>query len=366
MVRSTRIAGWTTTGAEPCCYMGQTRIAERRGKAANTVREHERQLAAAGLIEKRTLGNGHRAGASGRGIYFTPAIARLAEFEAVRAATEAEAAEARRLRDQRSTHKRHLGSALAELAAALGSEDARVQRLAAGLAAWPRADALHGLPLDALRRHERAADELCRTALDLLDDLESDGQPPEIERCHIQDTTKNSSYVACSKSDEGREARGGVAPEAPTGAPRAPAADEGQNGAEAEPEAEEAHRFRFVTNIGPERLYRLASWEMRFHLNVRQSDPRRLYFHDFTIAAQDRLRDLGIYPSAWEAAVAAMGADQATACVLILDAARDRPGAPVFNFGGCLRGMIRAHEQGKLNVMGSLIGLSERRGRERS
>ena len=64
--------------------------------------------------------------------------------------------------------------------------------------------------------------------------------------------------------------------------------------------------------------------------------------------------------------MAAMGPDKATACVLIIDAAQDRPEAPVLGPGGYLRGMIRAHQEGELNVMGSLIGLSERRGRERS
>ena len=241
-----------------------------------------------------------------------------------------------------------------------------MQRLAAALASWPRADALHGMAIEDLRRHERAADELCRAALDLLDDLESDGQSPEIGRCYIQDTTKDLPPVVCSEGDEGREARGEGTPEARRAAPGDATAAEGQAGDEGEDEGEGAHRSRFVTNIGPERLYRLASWEMRSHLDARQGDPRRLHFHDFTIAARDRLRDLGIHPSAQDAAVAAMGADKATACVLIIDAARDRPEAPVFNPGGYLRGMIRAHQEGKLNVMGSLIGLSERRGRERS
>jgi replication initiation protein RepC len=51
-------------------------------------------------------------------------------------------------------------------------------------------------------------------------------------------------------------------------------------------------------------------------------------------------------------------------CILILDASRDRPGLPVKNPGGYLRGMTRAAERGQLNLIGSLIGLSERKKHE--
>ena len=101
------------------------------------------------------------------------------------------------------------------------------------------------------------------------------------------------------------------------------------------------------------------------HLDVRRYRRDNLVVHDFVVAAQDRLPELGINISAWHQAVAAMGEEQATMAMLILDASRDRPGLPVRNPGGYLRGMARAAERGDLNIIGSLIGLSERRKDER-
>ena len=52
--------------------------------------------------------------------------------------------------------------------------------------------------------------------------------------------------------------------------------------------------------------------------------------------------------------------------MLILDARRSSPETPIFSAGGYLRGMIRAWQAGQLNLMGSLIGLSERRRQEQA
>ncbi|MDO5703565.1 MAG: hypothetical protein Q4G49_00600 [Paracoccus sp. (in: a-proteobacteria)] len=48
-------------------------------------------------------------------------------------------------------------------------------------------------------------------------------------------------------------------------------------------------------------------------------------------------------------------------CVLITDARRTNPETPVISLGGYMQGMIRAHQLGRLNITGSLIGLNERR-----
>ena len=82
----------------------------------------------------------------------------------------------------------------------------------------------------------------------------------------------------------------------------------------------------------------------------------------FIEAAAARIGPLGINISAWAAACDRMGRARAAICVLLLDANRDHPTSPVMNPGGALRGMIKAHNRGKLNVIGSLIGLHRRRG----
>ncbi|MEM8971236.1 MAG: replication initiation protein RepC [Pseudomonadota bacterium] len=84
-------------------------------------------------------------------------------------------------------------------------------------------------------------------------------------------------------------------------------------------------------------------------------------FHDLVVAAQNRIHELGISFSAWTEAIAVMGEDSAAMAVLIIDASRDRPGLPVANPGGYLRGMTQAARRGDLNLVGSLIGLAERR-----
>ncbi|WP_411911769.1 replication initiation protein RepC [Rhodovulum sulfidophilum] len=68
----------------------------------------------------------------------------------------------------------------------------------------------------------------------------------------------------------------------------------------------------------------------------------------------------GIHPSAWEEAVGLLGEDAAVLCVLITDAKVADPEVTILSAGGYLRGMVRAHRTGSLNIMGSLIGLNER------
>lgn len=82
----------------------------------------------------------------------------------------------------------------------------------------------------------------------------------------------------------------------------------------------------------------------------------------FVEAANARVAPLGINITAWAAACDRMGRVPAALCVMLLDANRDHPTAPVMNPGGALRGMIKAHNRGKLNLIGSLIGLHRRRG----
>lgn len=55
-----------------------------------------------------------------------------------------------------------------------------------------------------------------------------------------------------------------------------------------------------------------------------------------------------------------MGAVPAALSVLVIDANRSHPVVPVRSPGGLLRTFTRLHQQGRLNLSGSLIGLVER------
>jgi len=87
--------------------------------------------------------------------------------------------------------------------------------------------------------------------------------------------------------------------------------------------------------------------------------------HDIECAAFEILPELGIHQSAWFDACASMGPALAAICVILTDARIDDPDRPVHSPGGYLRSLTAAHLAGNLNVMGSLIALSERRSRER-
>lgn len=130
---------------------------------------------------------------------------------------------------------------------------------------------------------------------------------------------------------------------------------EGQGGAESP-----AHKSKFIQNLGSDRLYGLCSEEMKIWLDIERQKRSRLDFHAFVIAAQKRLPELGIHPSAWEEAVDLLGEDAAMLCVLITDAKVADPEVTVLSPGAYLRGMVRAQRTGSLNIMGSLIGLNER------
>jgi replication initiation protein RepC len=350
---------WTSAAAEPCCYMAQTEIAATRDQqvSPSRVRAHEAELVAAGLIDKRTMGNGARSGFSGRGIYFTPAIARAAEFIALCEAAEAERQAAARLRALRSTHLRHLKSALAELAE-IAPGHPHIAAAATAMGQWPSTDALHSMSLEALIRHESEADSLCRQTLEILSDpSDSSGRPHENERSYIQVTTQDPNIETCNASvpnrSEGKPSQVDTLGTSPDGAAHCLEKNDAPSSSQ--------HKSEFLEKLGPQRLFDLASPDMQLHLEIRRIRHGSLVFHDFVIAAQARLPELGINSSAWREAVAVMGEDTATMCVLILDANRDMPGLPVRNPGGYLRGMTRASQAGTLNIIGSLIGLSERR-----
>ena len=80
----------------------------------------------------------------------------------------------------------------------------------------------------------------------------------------------------------------------------------------------------------------------------------------FEIAAEMRVPELGISPSAWAKARDELQGGAATLAVLIIDAKTSGPRPQIKSPGGYLRGMIAKHREGSLNLVGGLIGLSTR------
>lgn len=126
------------------------------------------------------------------------------------------------------------------------------------------------------------------------------------------------------------------------------------------------HKNEFHLKLGGAKIFELCSEDMQMYLSERMGDRLEPSVHDLDCAVQSMLPELGISSSAWADACQSMGRDLAAISVIIADANRDHPQLRVRNPGGYLRGMTRAYREGHLNVMGSLIGLSERRGMAKS
>ncbi|MDE4063432.1 replication initiation protein RepC [Phaeobacter gallaeciensis] len=357
MIASTRPSAFKRGPDEPCCYLSQNEIARKRGVTACRIREHEKSLVRAGLIEKRTMANGARSGFSGCGIFFGLAIARVDEFLSLRDEIEADRRTHARLRGLRSSHKRHLKGILGELIERQGLT-AEVERIQQLFSEWRSGQALNRMSLDELQKHEAEAEALTIAAADLL--TKTLDRPLENERSHIQDTTQDPKEVLCNDPVDtrsvGKPTRSTTIGPQPDGRVHCLEKQDGAVGA--------AHKSKFIQNLGSDRLYGLCSEEMQMWLDIERSRRGRLDFYSFVIAAQKRLPELGIHPSAWKEAVRVLDEDAAMLCVLITDAKVADPEVTILSAGGYLRGMIRAHRTRSLNIMGSLIGLNERnRGR---
>ena len=332
---------WKSGDTEPCCWRQQTEVANRCGKSRHTLRRHEAKLVAAGLIEKRAMAHGGRSGYVGCGIFFSATIALVPAMMAFRAALDATAAEHRLLCNMRSVHKGHFRSALSALANLRPDHPALV-RLTDSVAAWPDARVLRRCELDALRAHVEEADHLTRELLRVPEEAENMQHGSGMDAApYIQNTTQDSLSVCNAAPDGAAISR-----------------------EERKAQRTSRHRNEFHLKLGGKTLFGLCSDNMQMYLAARMGDRTEPTPHDLECAVQARLPELGINISAWSDACQAMGRDLATICVIVTDANRDHPQIRVRNPGGYLRGMTHAYRCGTLNIMGSLIALSQRRAAE--
>lgn len=356
MIDATRPSDWTSPDTEPCCYMDAAELAIARAIPASTWRRYEVELAASGLIERRTAGNGARSRWKGTGIYFGPLMAQINHFLALKAQADAERREHAHMRGARSMARRHLRLAI-EALAELGAPIERIAYYSSERDSWPSAEQLHRMSLPELAAHLSSAQSLMREADMEVENLEkSSGPPPNFDRSHIQVTTQDNNMSGNASVDNRRAADAAqdeFVAAAPNGASDCREKKYGQ--------ARGARNGQFMDRLGPERLYHLASEHMRCQLMANGKAPAELTLYDFICAAYDRLPSLGVRTKWWDEWAQIMPEEEIMLCVLITDAKRSDPHTPVISPGGYLQGMIRAHEQGKLNLSGSLIGLNERR-----
>ncbi len=363
MMRETRPSDWTDPERDPTCFAMQCNIAFMLGKDARSVRRDEAALERQfGFIRKNVAGNGSRCRlkfADGvefsQGISFSPLIELVPELLQIRENIRFKRQHTTRLKRKCSALRRNVKKVLMDFQVAY-PDNADLAAIARSYLSWPRRYAAFR-SLEALEAHYAEVLE----ASELADELRlmftnMSGQADASVRPYIQDTTEDP-FVNCNAGISG-------SPDCRPKSryyPSAPAKTADSKSLENKGDASSAmHSTKFMDKLSPQRLFWLSSEEMRFYISHHQGQRATPSAMDFVQASIDRLGELGINRSAYIAAQEQMG-DMATAlCILIIDRNRFHPETPIQNPGGVLRAMTRRHAAGMLNIVGSLIGLSER------
>ena len=339
IIGRTRASDWTSPHREPVFFGAQDLAAVELGKTPRQLRTDEAALARLGLLVKRVAANGARYGRAGLGLVFTPLIARLDEFIALRERLRAERAELRALKDLRSLRLRHMKRAISALPAG-AKQDPEIADVLAEFAAWPRSDALSRLGLDRLTAHLQASSDLCSRTDDWLEKRGlSSGEPAENFRLFTQNTKEEIQNV-----------------EEPSAVDNSARCEE-----VAESELPSLPDRPVSPTLTPENLYDVAGDGLRMMLDAGRDRNRPLRDRDIIEAAWRLLPMLDIHPSVWFEGQSTLGDHGLALCLLLVDAGRDHPTYPVRNPGGLMREMIRRAKVGTLNIGGSLVSLTKRR-----
>lgn len=359
MMMYTKPSAWTSPETEPVYFAPQTDTALALGKTERALRSDEHALEVVhGMIEKRVKANGSRSFYGKCGIVFSRLIDMVPDLIELRERIRTDRARVRELVQLRSTYLRHMKRRI-EAASLHLERTTDFWAATQTFEQWPHSSKLRSMGLDALEAHVGACRALCGHVDDLFENSpDSSCSAEENFRSFIQEDTYEIIPVKCNASIPKRTSGKpsdtdlvGAGPDGPS--------HYVENKDDA---AAEAFKSRFMRGLTPQRLFELAGSDMRTHINNRQGDRTHIRELDVIEAAHDMLPYLGINYSAWAQAARLMGTEGAALCVLILDANRDHPSAPVKNPGGTLRAMARRYQIGKLNLVGSLIGLSRRRG----
>lgn len=355
LIGCTEADAWMDPKKEPIFYGRQESFAQRLGISTRQLRTHEKTLLKHGLIERRTAANGSRHGSTGLGLVLTPIIERFTDLLHVREARNARYARMKTLKASRSVRWATFRDELARLSA----EDLvspAVRDMITERGSWPRTDTLLSMSEARLFDHIEAATSLCIRLTEWIENhADSSCEPEETFRSFIQEDIQMNHSETCNDNVDERSAGKPAHTKHPVPGPDGPV-----NCREKELEAETlALQGLFSGRYGLDRAVSLASEDFKIEMQVRNGERPE---YAFVEAANARIAPLGINITAWAAACDRMGRVKAALCVLLLDANRDHPTAPVMNPGGALRGMIKAHNRNKLNLIGSLIGLHRRRG----
>lgn len=363
MMRETRPSDWTDPAKEPVCFAMQGNLAFAMGKDERSVRRDEAALERQfQFLHKDVAANGTRCrlvfqdGEEFRqGLCFSPLIEAVPDLVALRDQMRYERQHKTRIKRQISALKRKIKQSLMRLQPVF-PENAALKEIS---------QAYLGLPTryEGFRTVEALQEHFLETSA-VVDNIEEfelvqhnmSGRPDSIVRPYIQDTTQEP-YVSCNTRVDKRadcmQSEPNRTDEEPIGSPKE-CLENKHGGAKVE------NNNEFLEKLTPQRMFALSSQEMQLYISYHQGKRHMPSMVDFVLASIDRLAELGINKSAYNAAIEQMG-DVATAlCIMIIDRNRFHPETPIKNPGGVLRAMTQRHSAGKLNLVGSLIGLTER------
>lgn len=347
--------------SEPLCFARQETLLAGRAITTKTIYNHERELEAIGLIERRLGANGSRCKRKHLGLFLSPALNLIEDMLDAQSVRQAEKEQHDRLRGDRSRLYRHVKATLTVLCANTRTAK-QAEDLMEAFRSWPRSDKLIGMTSEALFRHV----EECESLLMKLNEMASipediSGQPVSDYGCHIQDQIEDK-ILSCNadsvnKRSSGKPSVSQVEDAEPNGSAKCL-----ENKCEGEIEP---HKPQNLPKITGRHLYDVASEEMRMHMDILGggSNPAPSLY-EVEKACANRMAEIGTNSSAWEDAIQHMSLQGAILAAILTDAKLTDPTAPVANPGGYLRGMTRAAKAGELNLISGWMGLIARRDQE--
>lgn len=351
------------THQEPFCYARQETLIAQRGLTDRTIHNHERQLEAIGLVERRLGANGARCKRKGLGLFLTPALNIIPEMlEAVERDRVAKN-EHYELRGRRSRLYRYVKLSLLALQS-LPCPAANTDDMMDEFRSWPRSDKLKYMSLAQLRAHVCAAHDLWKeTEAIVQNPVGIAGEPEDDFGCHIQDQIEDK-ILSCNAD--------GVTPMHSATASEPGCSDFGPGGSalcleSKYPTDRASDKTPKLPRVNNRIVYELASPALRMHIDVAGGGDQNPNPSLYAIEAGvwSRLSEAGTNVSAWHAAIGRLTLMGAILAGLITDARLTDPKhPPIASPGGYFRGMVQADERGELNLLSSFMGLLARRARE--
>ncbi|MDS9470230.1 replication initiation protein RepC [Paracoccus sp. MBLB3053] len=343
MMRQTAPADWCDPGCDPVCFRAQQDLARDLGISDRTLRLHEKGLEALGIIRIDTAANGRRSGrqlSHGRrlGINFRPLLENLGLLLAMDAEHREEAHRISVLRLECSAAKRDAKQAIEQLLER-DPQHAALPDLLRRLTSWPRRYAgfcgseemaRHLAEIDAVAAEARACLACCAETSAMAEaGLPAIGNttPKNLVRIDTRQTTRPPMIMHRPSTSK--------------------IAEEGKDEDD-------------LNWLKPEFVHEVAGSDFRFCLEA-ISSTGEITERALRSTAIMLLRDLGITESAWEEALDQLGSLRASLAVLLIEANRDHPTAPVRAPGAMLRCFAARDRLGEFNLSVALKGLLRRK-----